>query len=151
MVTFGDNGKGKIIGIGNVGITLSTCIENILLIDSIKHNLLSINQLCDKDYKVIFKSSMCIVTSPSDVSTRFIGYRYGNVYMVDLDNLSIQNMQYLVAMNAKINETSWLWHRRLAHISMHTLSKIIKKDLIFDLSKINFDKDKIYDACQLGK
>ena len=34
---------------------------------------------------------------------------------------------------------------------MHTLSKIIKKDLIFGLPKINFDKDKIYDAYQLGK
>ena len=71
--------------------------------------------------------------------------------MVDLDNLSIQNMQCLVAMNAKINETSWLWHHRLAHISMHTLSKIIKKDLIFGLSKINFDKNKICNAYQLGK
>ena len=34
---------------------------------------------------------------------------------------------------------------------MHTLSKIIKKDLIFGLPKINFDKDKICDVCQLGK
>ena len=56
-----------------------------------------------------------------------------------------------MVINAKINETSWLWHRRLAHISMHILSKIIKKDLVFGLSKISFDKNKICDACQLGK
>ena len=54
-------------------------------------------------------------------------------------------------MNTKINETSWFWHCRLTHISMHTLSKIIKKNLNFGLPKINFDKDKICDACQLGK
>ena len=72
MVTFGDNGEEKIIDIDNIGITPSTYIENILLIDSLKHNLLSISQLCDKGYKVIFESSMCIVTSPTDVSTKFM-------------------------------------------------------------------------------
>ena len=54
-------------------------------------------------------------------------------------------------MNTKINETSWLWHHKFAHISMHTPSKIIKKDQIFGLPKINFEKDKICDARQLGK
>ena len=92
MVTFGDNSKRKIINIGNIGITPSTCIENVLLVDGVKHNLLSISQLYDKSYKVIFESSICIVTSPTDVSTRFIGHKHGNVYMVDLDNLSLQNM-----------------------------------------------------------
>ena len=28
--------------------------ENVLLVDSLRHNLLSISQLCDKDYKVLF-------------------------------------------------------------------------------------------------
>ena len=89
IVTFGDNDKEKIIDIDNIGITLSTYIKNILLVDDLKHNLLSISQLCDKDYKVAFESSMCIVTSPIDVSIRFIGYRHGNVYIVDLDDLSL--------------------------------------------------------------
>ena len=92
MVTFGDNGKEKIISIGNISIIPSTCIQNILLVNGLKHNLLSISQLCDKGYKIIFESTMYIVTSPFDDSTRFIGHRYSNVYMVDLDNLSMQNM-----------------------------------------------------------
>ena len=54
MVTFGDNGKRKIIGIDNIDITSSTCIENIFLVDGLKNNLLSISQLCDKSYKVVF-------------------------------------------------------------------------------------------------
>ena len=92
MVTFGDNGKGKIIGIGNIGITPSTYIKDILLVDGLKHNLLNISQLYDKGYKVVFKSSMCIVTSLTDVSTIFIGHRHGNIYIVNLDNLSLQSM-----------------------------------------------------------
>ena len=151
MVTFGDNDKGKIIGIGNIGITPSKYIENILLVDGLKHNLLSISQFCDKRYKVIFESSVCIVTSPINEGIKFVGHRHGNVYMVDLNDLSKINMQCLVSLNVKINETSWLWHRRLAHISMHSLSKLIKKELIIGLPKLNFEKDRICDACQMDK
>ena len=60
-VTFGDNTKGKILGIGNIGTTSSPIIENILLVDSLKYNLLSIGQLCDKGYWVIFEPSKCLI------------------------------------------------------------------------------------------
>ena len=47
MVTFGDNAKGKIVGISKVPISFFSCIENVLLVEGLKHNLLSISQLCD--------------------------------------------------------------------------------------------------------
>ena len=53
-VTFGDDSKEKIIGIGNIKIGSSPLIENIILVDGLKHNLLSISQLYDRDFKVIF-------------------------------------------------------------------------------------------------
>ena len=108
MVTFGDNDKEQIIGIGNVSITPSKYIKNILLVDGLKHNLLSISQLCDKGYKVIFEFSFHIVTSPNDDGIMFVGQRHSNIYMVDLNDLFMINIQCLVAMNAKTNETSWL-------------------------------------------
>ena len=46
---------------------------------------------------------------------------------------------------------SWLWHRRLGHASMKTLSKLVKNDLVIGLSKLNFNKYKICYACQFGK
>ena len=61
FVTFGDYEKRKIIGIGNVGNSSSPIIENVLLIDNLKHNLLSISQLCDKYYRVIFETSKCLI------------------------------------------------------------------------------------------
>ena len=61
FVAFEDNKKEKIISIGNIKITPSTFIENILLVDKLKHNLLSISQLCDVGFDVNFKTSMCIV------------------------------------------------------------------------------------------
>ena len=49
-VIFGDNGKGRIIGHGSIGNNSSSLIENVLLVDGLKHNLLSISQLCDKGF-----------------------------------------------------------------------------------------------------
>ena len=42
-VTFGDNHKERIIGIGKIKITPSTFIENVLLVNKLKHSLLSIS------------------------------------------------------------------------------------------------------------
>ena len=43
-VTFGGDSKGKIIDIGNIKIGSSPLIENVVLVDGLKHNLLSISQ-----------------------------------------------------------------------------------------------------------
>ena len=53
-VTFGNNAKGKIIGIKEISNPQSLSIHYVLLIDGLKHNLLSISQLCDMRSKVTF-------------------------------------------------------------------------------------------------
>ena len=58
-VTFGDNAKGKIIGIGKIGNPHSLSIHHVLLVDGLKHNLLSISQLCDMGNKVTFYPKNC--------------------------------------------------------------------------------------------
>ena len=66
--------------------------------------------------------------------------------MIDLNNITITN-HYLVADNAKSNKLSWLWHRRLGHASFYLIDQLIKKDLIVRIPHINFNEDKIYNAC----
>ena len=87
MVTFGDNGQGKIIGIGKIQITPSTFKDSVLLVKGLKHNLISISQLCDKRLKVSFETSICIITNPKDDNIICINNRHGNVYIVDLNNM----------------------------------------------------------------
>ena len=55
FITFGDNAKGKVVGIGMVDKPYFTTIRNVLLVDGLKHNLLSIIQFCDDGYEVIFR------------------------------------------------------------------------------------------------
>ena len=142
MVTFGDDGKDHIIGIGKIQIIPQTYLENVLYVLGLKHNLISISQLCDRGYKVSFESSLCIVINSSDDSTIFIKNRQDNIYMIDLHDINIVN-HCLVANNAKSNELGLLWHRRLEHASICLIDKLIKKDLDDRIPQISFEEDKI--------
>ena len=144
-VTFGDNAKGKVIGIGKVGTPNSTCIDDVLLVSGLKHNLLSVSQLCDKGYKVSFDPKSCIVSKLLDNSTIFKGERVGNVYLIDLENLANQDVKCLISLS----NDSWLWQRRLGHASMDLLGELCKDDLVVGLPKIKFSKDKICGPCQM--
>ena len=53
-VSFRDSLIAKIIDIDNVGNVSSTLIENLCLVENLKHNLLRISKLCDKGYKSYF-------------------------------------------------------------------------------------------------
>ena len=43
FVTYGDNNKGRILGVGSIGNSLTTSIEHVLYSEGLKYNLLSIS------------------------------------------------------------------------------------------------------------
>ena len=139
-VTFEDNNKGKIIGKGTIGNKLNFSIDNVLLVDGLKHNLLSISQLCDKGYIIRFESNVCIIEKPNNNMT-MIALKQNNVYTIDLDELG--NEMCLSALK----DDAWLWHRRLGHASMKLISKISSRELVRGIPNMKFVKDKVCDAC----
>ena len=46
-VIFGGNGKGKVKGLGEIVISNDMSISNVLLVERLNFNLLSVAQLCD--------------------------------------------------------------------------------------------------------
>ena len=50
-----------------------------------------------------------------------------------------------------MHDQSWLWHGRLRHANMDLISQLNKDELVRGLPKINFQKDKVCEACQVGK
>ena len=74
-VTFGGKNKGKIIGSGKVGQSSSNSVDNVLLVDGLDYNLLSISQLCDKGHKVVFESDFCKIIDSSTDKIKFFGKR----------------------------------------------------------------------------
>jgi len=132
-VTFGDDSKGKIIGIGNIKIGSSLSIENVGLVDGLKYNLLSISQRCDRGFKVVFDDLACNVVDRQINAYILSDFHENNVYMIDMSNLQCN----ATCLNA-FNEDSWLWHRRLGHISFDHLSRINNKEVVKGIPFLKF-------------
>jgi hypothetical protein len=125
-ITFGDNSKGKVQGLGKVAISNDLSISNVLLVAPLSFNLLSVGQLCDLGLQCLFTPTEVIVSKMDDESMVFKGFRYNNLYLVDFTS------EYVDLRTCLFTKASlgWLWHRRLAHVGMSTLKKVLKKDIV---------------------
>src|ERR1044072_7004049 len=99
FVTYGDNNKGEILGKGSVGNPLSITISDVLLVDGLKHNPINISQLCDKGYSVSFSKDCCIIEHNDNKEDVFKGLRVNNVYMLDLNEVSVTGAKCLVSLS----------------------------------------------------
>ena len=145
-ITFGNNKKGKVEGLGKIAISNDKSLSNVLLVESLDFNLLSVAQLCDLGYKCIFdKNHVEVVSLESNVI--FKGFRNGSLYLVDFNASEAQLTSCLIGKSSK----GWLWHRRLGHVGMKQLNKLVKHDLVRGLSDVTFKKDRPCSAYQAGK
>jgi len=71
-VTYRDNNKGIILGVGNIGNSLTTSIEFVLYMEGLKHNSSSINQLCDKGFKIVFNQECFTINKPISNNIKFV-------------------------------------------------------------------------------
>ena len=77
-----------------------------MLVKGLRHNLLSVSQLCDTGNKVTFDSNNCIVENNNDKQIKLIRKRLNNIYMIDLDNELTIHPKCLVSLN----DDFWIWH-----------------------------------------
>jgi hypothetical protein len=78
-MTFGDDKKGKVLGIGVIKINDCFTLNDVALVDRLKYNLLSVSQLYDADLSVLFHKSDLHVLDSS--GKRVCGISHiGNVF-----------------------------------------------------------------------
>jgi hypothetical protein len=83
----------------------------------------------------------------NDDSLAFKRVLDGQLYLVDFTD---NNVELDTCLIAKTN-MDWLWHRRLAHVGMKNLHKLLKGKDILGLTNVHFEKDMICSVCQAGK
>ena len=84
--------------------SLTTSIENVLYVDGLKHNLLSISQLCDKGNKIAFNKDCCTISNHVTNQIKFVGNRIGNTYTLNVDCVSSLHLTCLTSND----DLSWL-------------------------------------------
>jgi hypothetical protein len=145
-ITFIDNSKGKVHGLVKVAISNDLTISNVILVAPLSFYLLLVGQLCDLGFQCLFTLLDVVVSKMDDESIIFKGFRYSNLYFVDFSSEDA-NLRTCLFTKASLG---WPWHKRLAHVAMSTLTKILKEDLVRGLKDVVFVKDKLCSACCWG-
>jgi len=119
-VTYGynNNNKGRILGRGSIGDKDILVIHDVLYVQGLKHNLLSISQLWDKGFQVIFKTNTYEICLPNTKEAMLVGKRINNVYLLDISSPC--------SIGCLLSKQDESWHRRVAHIHMNHLNKLIQ-------------------------
>ena len=101
-ITFDDNGKGKVKGLGKIAISNDMSISNVLLVESLNR------------FKYIFGVDDVEIISVDDSNLIFKGFRYENLYLVDF-NASEAKLSTCLFTKSSMG---WLWYRRLGHVGI---------------------------------
>jgi hypothetical protein len=146
-IIFGDGNQGKVKGLGKIAISNEHSISNVFLVESLGYNLLSVSQLCHMGYNCLFTNIDVSVFRRSDGSLAFKGVLDNKLYLVDFSKEEADLDACLIAKTSM----GWLWHRRLAHVGMKNLHKLLKGEHVLGLTNVYFEKDRPCAACQAGK
>jgi hypothetical protein len=84
-VTFGDDKKGKVLGTGVIKVHDCFTLNDVSLVDRLRHNLLSVSRLCDAELSVLFRKSDLHVLDSSGKRVCGIS-RIGNVFQTDFSS-----------------------------------------------------------------
>ncbi|XP_075636638.1 uncharacterized protein LOC142608863 [Castanea sativa] len=87
-VTFGDGSKSQIKGKGTIFLPGLPNIANVLYVEGLRVNLLSISQICNQDFMVPFSKGKCLVLDESEKKlisrVRILDNCYGLVLDADI-------------------------------------------------------------------
>src|SRR4051812_29143548 len=146
-IVFGGGSKGKILGLGKVAITNDMSLANVMLVQSLQYNFLSVCQLASVGYDTLFGLTSVKVFRRDTLEVAFVGELDGNLYTV---YFSKERTYHATCLMAKADK-GWLWHRCLAHVGMRNLKDILKGEHILGLTNVSFEKDRVCSACIAGK
>jgi hypothetical protein len=85
-VAFGDESSTKILGKGIVKLgSENVKVGKVLLVEDLKHNLLSVRKMCDQGYTLTFDSRKCkIIENNSGRLVATATRRPNNIYILDM-------------------------------------------------------------------
>jgi hypothetical protein len=115
-VTFGDDKKGKVLGTGIIKVNDCFILNDIVLVDMLRYNLLSVSQLCNADLSVLFHKSDSHVLDSSGKRVSGISH-IGNIFQANFSSAQ-SSLRCLISQSSF---ELWKWHRRLGHLSFNLL------------------------------
>ncbi|WVZ76059.1 LOW QUALITY PROTEIN: hypothetical protein U9M48_024061 [Paspalum notatum var. saurae] len=124
-ITFGDNGQGKVLGVGSVSLSAKLSLREVAFVRNLGFNL---------DLRFILRR----VRATFLMLRRPLFVPYCLLVRVNLTSVS--------------GPTHYLkWHRRLGHLSFDLLVRLSSMGLIRELPQLRAEKDLVWHPCRHGK
>ncbi|XP_073133673.1 uncharacterized protein [Henckelia pumila] len=125
-VTYGGGAKGRIVGKGTLNVKGFPKLHNVLHVEGLNANLISISQLCDDDLHVKFDKNTCEVFDNANCCVITGTRSVDNCYQLG---------EELACRQSKIDEFS-LWHQKLGHVNFKTLKNLSKFEAVRGLPNL---------------
>ncbi|KAH9780169.1 hypothetical protein KPL71_007985 [Citrus sinensis] len=140
-VTFADGVKSQVLGKGILNVEGFPKLDNVLHVEDLKENLLSISQICDQNLFVNFDRNKCRIL---DVDGNCIleGHRSSD-YCYKLTSS-------IVCHKTTLDDTE-LWHQKLGHLNYKLLTRIVKTGALKGVPMLKKKQLGICGSCQYGK
>lgn len=141
-------GNGECITVKRKGIVaIESCsgtkiIINVLYVPEINQNLLSVGQLLEKGYKVLFEDKMCLIQDAKEQDLLKVKMK-GKSFSLDL----MEEVQASISSTINVTE---LWHKRLGHFNHASLLHMKKQNVVKGLPSLE-DHVSSCGTCQYGK
>jgi transposase InsO family protein len=152
-ITLGNDYLVKVQGRGTVPIltkqNVKKDISNVYHVPDLKHNLLSVGQLIEKGYKVLFEGISCKIYDKKP-SRKWISEIYMTPNRMFPLTLRTANLSQPYAQNETTMNETMVWHTRFGHIPFQSLSLLQKNSMVKGLPIF---KEQIppCESCILGK
>nr|GEX60012.1 ribonuclease H-like domain-containing protein [Tanacetum cinerariifolium] len=152
-VSFGQGGC-MITGKGTIK-TGKLEFENVNFVKDLKYNLFSVSQICDNKNSVLFTDSECIGLGQNfklsnDANVLLRTPRQHNMCSINLNNVVPHKTLTCLVAKASTDECM-LWHRRLGHLNIKTMNRLVRHNLVRGLPSKCFENNHTCVACLKGK
>lgn len=150
-VKLGDDHLVNVQGMGTVSVLSKNnekkCIREVYYVQGLKHNLISVGQLSQHGYDVVFKGIVCTIYDkpPSNRVIAQIKRTSNRMYPIIL-----KNAKTLESYSVMKPDESSLWHQRYGHLSFDYLSQLSKKSMVIGLPELEV-QHQVCESCVLGK
>ena len=147
-VTFGNDENGIILGYGILTNGEFT-IRKVAYVQGLKHNLISVKQLCNVGHRVEFDRGFSYIWNEARSICLATSMCNGNMYPLNIQ--MIVGKPQLCFLSKAVNDISWLWHRRLCHLNFRSINDLVVGEKVRGLPLLRFDNDTLCAACECGK
>ena len=95
-VSYGDRSKSKVLGLGKVIVAPDISLVDVMLVETLGYNLLSVRALGKMGFAVFFDNDIVVLMWSKTLKVAFVGYVENDLYVVDFSGkpLSIPKLGF---------------------------------------------------------